>query len=90
MCKTKRNKNIFRLTKSGEYKYKYEYLDWYLQIPIQIRICVTHWLQVDFTESEFSANISEWFWQPSIEMECSARCAARNRLDVMSTFFTYN
>ena len=55
MSKTNINTNIFKLTKKGkykyyflgrqkkgEYKYEYEYLDWYLRIQIWLQIFVTH------------------------------------------------
>ena len=36
------NTNIFGLTKNGYYEYEYKYLDWYLQIRVQVQIFVTH------------------------------------------------
>ena len=41
--RTIKNRNIFGLTKKGEYKYKYEYLDWFLQNQIQTQVFVTHY-----------------------------------------------
>ena len=42
------NINIFGMTKKGEYEYKYEYLDWYTGIQIQIHTLVTHWFNSFF------------------------------------------
>ena len=49
---TNTNTNMFGLTKKGEYVYKYEYLDWYLLIWIQI--CVTHCYTVQYSVIQYS------------------------------------
>ena len=36
------NTNIFGWTKKGYYEYEYKYLDWYLQIRVQVQIFVKH------------------------------------------------